>query len=201
VFGIEVDYFHNYFVEQGNNARLARNGLECVVKLVDAPVGEPIFKWETMKEITSHELKYQDRTVLGKIFEVELTSGEEIRVWRADNGQEYFCHGLTFGGKEAPGGVISPLGDHVPTILRGHYDAIPRAQAGAGDILVWRGTSASDVIHSAILQDPIVTPEKNDLDYATRLQTKNGILPETTMSLGQLIENFYGESYSTYRRR
>jgi hypothetical protein len=164
------------------------------------PMPLSIFKWETIKEISPHQLAYQGATVSGTIFEVELTSGEKVRVWRADNGTEYFCHGLTFGGKEAPGGVISPFDDHVPTILRGHYQLIPEDQARAGDILVWRGEGANDVIHSAILTDLIIAPGKTHLDDATKLQTKNGILPETNMTLGQL-QNRYGEAYNTYRRR
>jgi hypothetical protein len=160
-----------------------------------------IFKWDTMKETGPRELQYQDRTVPGKIFEVELTSGEKVQVWRADNGQEYFCHGLTFGGKEAPGGAISPLGDQVPTILRGHYEAIPEDQARAGDIIVWQGAGAKDIAHSAIITDPIVTAGKNYLHDETRLQTKNGLLPETNMPLGQLIREFYGEAYNAFRTR
>ena len=78
---------------------------------------------------------------------------------------------------------------------------IPEDQARPGDILVWRGASANDVVHSAILTDAFVTPGKNYLDYAVKLQTKNGILPETSMTLGRLIENFFGESYNAYRRR
>jgi hypothetical protein len=47
----------------------------------------------------------------------------------------------------------------------------------------------------------VLTAGENDLDYAAVVQTKNGILPETTMTLGKLIENYYGESYAVYRRR
>lgn len=162
---------------------------------------EPIFQWETLKEVGPHELRYQTLTVPGKIFEVDLASGAKVRVWRADNGQEYFCHGLTFGGKKTPGGAVSPFGDHVPIILREHYQSIPESQAKAGDILVWQGASANDVVHSAILTHPILSPGKDYLDGTARLQTKNGILPETNMSLRQLMENFYGESYNTYRER
>src|SRR4051812_41202822 len=85
-------------------------------------------KWETMKEIGPHELKYKDRTVSGKTIELELTSGAMVRVWRADNGQKYFCHGLTFGGKEALGGVISPLGDHRDTGEGGRHSRLARCQ-------------------------------------------------------------------------
>jgi hypothetical protein len=185
----------------GEEALLVDNGPHGVVEPAATSEHEPIFRWETLKEVGPRELKYRDRTVPGKILEVELTSGAKVRVWRADNGREYFCHGLTFGGAEAPQGAVSPLGDHVPTILRGHYEAIPEAQARAGDILVWRGAGAGDVVHTAILTDPVVTPGKNYLDYATRLRTKNGILPEAGMTLGQLIEGLFGESYNAYRRR
>jgi hypothetical protein len=167
--------------------------------------GEPterasIFKWETLKEIRPYELKYQDRTVGGRILEVELTSGQMVHVWRADNGQDYFCHGLTFGGGAAPGGAVSPFGDHIATILREHYEEIPEVQARAGDVLVWFGADANDVIHSAILTDPAVSGGQS-LDDSARLQTKNGILPEVNMTLGSLIENHYGEWYRVYRRR
>jgi hypothetical protein len=162
-----------------------------------------LFKWETLKAISTLELRFKSQTVPGKFLEVELSSGSKVLVWRADNGLDYFCHGLTFDGKVAPGGIISPFGNQVPTILTGHYDAISEREARPGDILVWRGGSAIDVVHSAILTDLVVTPGTNYLDYSSRLQTKNGINPETTLSLQELIEQpgGYGESYSVYRRR
>ena len=162
-----------------------------------------LFKWETLKEIGTLELRFESRTIPGKYFELELASGSKVFVWRADNGQDYFCHGLTFGGNDAPGGAISPFGNQVPIILREHYDAIGEGQARPGDILVWRGLGANDVVHSAILTDPVVTPGANYLDYSSRLQTKNGINFETNMSLQKLIEEpeGYGESYNVYRGR
>jgi hypothetical protein len=99
-----------------------------------------IFTWDTMKEVGVHDLQHQGQRVPGKMYEVELTNGKVVRVWRSDDGQQYFCHGLTFGGKEAPGGVISPYtGRPVETILQAHDEKIPEVQARAGDILVWRG--------------------------------------------------------------
>ncbi|MCI0456968.1 MAG: hypothetical protein L0Z62_08320 [Gemmataceae bacterium] len=163
---------------------------------------KPIFKWETLKEIRRQEFRWEERAVPGTVLAVELTSGVKVEVWRADNGQDYFCHGLTFGGKAAPEGVVSPLGDHIPAILQGHYELVlPEGQARAGDILVWRGLSAKDVVHSAILTDPGKEAGKNYLDYSARLQTKNGITPETTMTLRTLVETHYGESYNVYRRK
>jgi hypothetical protein len=154
-----------------------------------------------MKEFGPLELKFQTRVVPGKIYEVKLMNENVVQVWRADNGQEYFCHGLTFGGKEAPGGPVSLFGEHVPTILHGYYElVIPESNATEGDILVWRGISSSDIVHSAILTEPITAPGTDYLDYSSMLQTKNGIKPETKMSLETLIVTEYGESYNVYRR-
>jgi hypothetical protein len=97
--------------------------------------------------------------------------------------------------------VISPFDKYVPRILGAHYDAVPEVQARVGDILVWRGGSADEVVHSAILTDIILIPGHDCLDHATRLQTKNGIALETNMTLGKLSEDFYGESYQAYRKR
>jgi hypothetical protein len=97
---------------------------------------ESLFKWETVREIGPHDLGYQP-AVPGKLCEVELTSGVVVRAWRADDGQEYFCHGLTFGGKSAPGGALSPFtGPAVETILQQHFQPVPEAEAQPGDILV-----------------------------------------------------------------
>jgi hypothetical protein len=118
---------------------------------------ESIFRWDTLKETGPYVLRYSDLSVPGKAYEVTLRSGETVRVWRADDSRQYFCHGLTFGGKAAPGGPISPFGEYVPTILRRYYELVPEDQARAGDILVWRGLDADDVQHSAILTGPVLT--------------------------------------------
>src|SRR5215813_1764419 len=118
----------------------------------------PLFKWQTMRAVHPHTLRYKGiPPIPGEIFEVELTSGHKVRVWRGEDGAHYFCHGLTFGGKEAPGGIVSPWGEDVPIILQNHYNLVEaEAQAKAGDILVWRGIEANDVIHTAILTDPVL---------------------------------------------
>jgi hypothetical protein len=160
----------------------------------------PLFKWETLREVSADTRRLRDREILGSAWEVELISGETIRVWRAEDGREYYCHGLTFGGKEAPGGAASPYGNQVPTILHAHYELVPEAQAKGGDIVVWRGIDRNDVVHSAILTGPVVAAGKNYLDGTSRLQSKNGIRPEASLSLEELLLE-YGESYNTYRRK
>jgi hypothetical protein len=161
---------------------------------------ELIFKWETLREVGPYDLRYAV-PVPGKLYEVELTSGPGVQVWRASDGQQYFCHGLTFGGKEAPGGPISPFsGKAVETIPHRHYQPIPESEARPGDILVWRGVAPDSTPHSAVLTDPVITPGMGSLDEVTRLQSKNGILPEQNLALGQLIQD-YGEAYNVFRRR
>ncbi len=162
---------------------------------------ESIFRWDTLKEIGPYPLRYSDGSVPGKAYEVALRSGETVRVWRADDSRQYFCHGLTFDGKAAPGGPISPFGEHVPIILRRYFELVPEGEARAGDILVWRGLDADDIQHSAVLTAPVLVAGKAYLDYSTRLQTKNGIDPETNTELGKLVEDLYGESYNVFRRK
>jgi hypothetical protein len=161
---------------------------------------EPIFRWDTIHEVGQETLRYRTGAIPGKVCKVELTSGPTVTVWRSDDGQHYFCHGLTFGGKEAPGGAISPYGIEVPTILRGHYDLVPESQARPGDILVFTGADADDVVHSAALTDPVLVQGTENLGYSTRLQSKNGNKPERNLDLEALILE-YGEAYDAYRRR
>jgi hypothetical protein len=159
-----------------------------------------MFKWETLREVEPQPLRYGMMEIPGQTYEVELTKGSKVQVWRSDDGEQYFCHGLTFGGKEAPGGVVSPYGKEVPTILREYYEPVAEPLARAGDILVWRGLGADDVVHSAVLTDPVVAEGKSYLDYGSRLQSKNGIKPEANRTLEELLRD-YGESYNMYRRK
>ncbi len=164
-------------------------------------MGHPsIFKWETLKEIGPCVLRYNP-AVPGATFEVQLTSGRTVRVWRAADGKQFFCHGLTFRGVEAPGGPISPFtGQPVETILEYHCEAIPEREARSGDILVWRGLAPETTPHSAILTDPVWAPGKSYLDDTSRLRSKNGMLPEMDVSLADLFRE-YGEAYNVYRWR
>jgi hypothetical protein len=174
-----------------------------VVKPADALAPEPIFTWETMRQVAARTLPYE-QPVPGKVFEVELTSGPKVQVFRGDDGQFYFCHGLTFGGKQAPGGAVSPFsGADVRTILANHYRRVePESEALPGDILVWTGLG-EDTPHSAVLTDPVVRPGLNYLDYSSKVQTKNGRLPEAEMTLERLTgdEFNYGDSFNVFRRK
>jgi hypothetical protein len=50
---------------------------------------EPIFKWETMREVRTDTLPFKE-PIQGRIFEVELTRGHKVNVFRADDGRFYF---------------------------------------------------------------------------------------------------------------
>lgn len=163
----------------------------------------PIFKWESMRVVGRQTLGYE-QPVHGTVVVVELISGPVVRVFRADDRQFYFCHGLTFGGKQAPGGAVSPFsGKDVRTILESHYQpVVPESGAVRGDILVWKGLD-DDTPHSAILIEPFVQKGRNYLDYSSKVQTKNGRLPETEMTLDRLTgdEFTYGDSFDVFRRK
>ena len=167
-----------------------------------APAPGPLFRWETLKEVGPLVLAYRD-PIPGKVLEVELVSGATVQVFRADDRQMYFCHGRTFGGTDAPGGAVSPFsGRDVQSILEQHYQVVqPESAAAAGDILVWRGLD-EDTPHSAILADPVVRPGTTQLDYASRVCTKNGRLEVAVMTLDRLTsdEFEYGDSFTLYRR-
>lgn len=160
----------------------------------------PLFHWATLRVMAPLTLAYHT-PVPGKRCEVRLTSGHPIQVWQPDDGQAYFCHGLTFGGLYAPGGPVSPFsGDDVEIILRSYYRPVdPESAALPGDILIWRGPGG-DTPLSAILLKPVAEPGRNYLGYASELRTKNGIEPETVMTLEDLISDYYGEIYQVYRR-
>ena len=164
---------------------------------------ESIFRWDTLRDLGPHTLPFKE-PIPGRILEVELTSGHTITVFRADDGLFYFCHGLTFGGKDAPGGPVSPFsGKGVRTILDNHYAWVdPETDARAGDVLVWHGPS-DETPHSAILIVPVVLAGQNYLDYSCLLRSKNGKLPEAEMTLERLVAgpDSYGESYRVYRRK
>jgi hypothetical protein len=163
---------------------------------------EPLFNWGTMREVGPHTLHYQP-PVHGTVFEVELTSGPKVQVFRGTDGRFYFCHGLTFGGTQAPGGAVSPFsGKDVRTILDNHYRRVePESAAVAGDILVWKGLG-DDTPHSAILTWPVVQEGTSYLDASSTVRTKNGRLPETEMTLERLTgdEYSFGDSFDVFRR-
>jgi hypothetical protein len=169
----------------------------------DAGMQQSMFNWDTLREVRPHTLPFKE-SIHGSMLEVELTCGEKVNVVRAHDGLFYFCHGLTFGGKDAPGGAISPFsGQSVQTILQNYYVLVsPESDAVVGDILVWWG-SGDQTPHSAILTVPVLSPARNYLDYRSQLRSKNGKLPEATMTLERLVDgpDSYGESYNVYRRK
>jgi len=162
-----------------------------------------LFRWQTLKEVTTRILPYKSR-VAGMVLEVELATGAVVQVFRADDRQFYFCHGLTFGGKDAPGGPVSPFsGPDVTTILGELFQqVVPETNAVEGDILVWYDSDGWPT-HSAILLQLEFHPNVGRLDFTTKVQSKNGKQPESTVTLEHLVESRdgYGESYRVHRRK
>lgn len=161
-----------------------------------------MFNWDTLVEIGPEVLPYKV-PVTGARLEVALVTGEQVQVWRSDDRRQYFCHGLTFGGTSAPGGPVSPLsGQPVETILRALYRLVPdEAATRPGDVVVWRaapGSPEGATPHSAVLTEVVVRTDRGYLDGAvTRLRTKNGMMPETTLPLDELFA-LYGETIEIY---
>lgn len=163
-----------------------------------------IFRWETLQVITACLLRFEEEEIHGVTMEVELISGRRVNIFRPDDGVSYFCHGLTFGGKDAPGGAVSPYsGASVRGILDDFFIVVsPESAAVTSDIVVWTDADG-DPIHTAILLMPIVASDLNRLDYATILRSKNGRRAEGDVTLESLVasDESYGESYRVYRRR
>jgi len=141
-----------------------------------------LFRWGTIKETGTQYIQHQGVSYPGKVLEVGIVSGSVILAWRADDLQQYFCHGLTFGGKAALGGPISPFtGWSVEAILADCFFRITdEADAQTGDILVWIGLAPESTPHSAILTTTAVDPGLDYLDeHTTTLQSKNGLNPNS----------------------
>ena len=134
--------------------------------------------------------------------EIELTTGSLIRVWRLRMASTTSATVCLSAERKPPAAQLSPFtGLPVETILRDYFVPIlNETLALPGDVLVWRGLAPETTPHSAILTRPVVARQRRCLDEgATRLQTKNGLTPETNLSLEQLI-GIYGESYNIFRR-
>jgi hypothetical protein len=167
-----------------------------------SPAGS-IFRWETIKVIGPRFLAFVE-PIVGLEVELELVSGSRIRAFRAEDSLFYFCHGLTFGGTDAPGGAVSPYsGKDVATILAEFYDRVhPETIAVAGDVGVWYDLDGRP-IHSAILTIPVFSAGEDRLAYASVFRSKNGNKPESDVLLQMLIEDEegYGETYAIFRRK
>ena len=167
----------------------------------DGAQEEPIFKWDTLREVGQETLRYQMGYLPGKVYEVELTSRAKSDglAWRRRPAIFLPRSDLRWEARHLAD-AVSPYGKEIPTILRGHYDPVPEHQTRPGDIVVFRGTDADEVVHSAVLTSPVVAQGQNYLAYSTRVQSKNGVRPEANLTLEAVILA-YGESYNTYRRR
>ncbi len=126
VFGIEVEYFHNYFIGNGERSMLVHNGPECLVRIKDAD-GKPIpygFKSMEQYQAFTQRLKsglpegsealFQGSSVTGKSYK----TGEPFDVGRKSDfdiavvHDESFLGGLELGARAKGGGTrIGPLNE------------------------------------------------------------------------------------------
>ncbi|MBV9124913.1 MAG: hypothetical protein JO112_16285, partial [Planctomycetes bacterium] len=123
VFGIEVEYFHNYFVGTGDNAMLVHNGPECLVRPKDAE-GNPLpYGFKSAEEYRAFTAKlksglpegtqplFQGSSVTGTSFK----TGEPFDVGRKSDfdialvHDETFLQALDLGAKAKDGTRIGPL--------------------------------------------------------------------------------------------
>jgi hypothetical protein len=131
-------------------------------------------------------------------------AGEGVAVWKGENG-EYFCHALTFGGKEAPRGPFSPHAEAVDTLLaagRG-YRPVEVHEARAGDVVVWRDRSTDRVLHSALLVNVEVYQSRGQSffdDVTTTLRSKNGANAPEGISILLDLDAQYGTTRSVFRK-
>jgi hypothetical protein len=131
------------------------------------------------------------------VWEVKTSKGHTIQVTKLIAGQaaragtdpSYICHGLSFGGTNAPGGPFSPVdGAAAKTILADAFKQTPRP--GIGDLIVFYDPDGN-VKHTAVVIGtyPVLV-----------LVTKNGIAPLTEMTIFELIQ-LYGDSFEFRTRK
>jgi hypothetical protein len=131
-------------------------------------------------------------------------AGTIVVVWKGENG-EYFCHALTFGGKDAPNGPFSPHGATVDILMSsGGFRLIEVSESQIGDVIVWRERRTDRVIHSALLENVDVYLAQGGEhffdDVSTILRSKNGAkAAEGTFTLLDL-DTQYGTTRKVYRR-
>ena len=193
-----------YLIRQGTrklSKRYPAEDLQAIGGRTGEPI--PIFRWETLRDDSAFIIPYRE-PILGRTLTVELVAGATVSVFRADDLQMYFCHGLTFGSLVAPGGAVPPFsGAGIQQILSACYDEVfLESDARAGDALVWHDFDGGTP-HSAILAEAVMEPGSSQLDPTSQVRTKNGRRPEEVMSLGRLTgEEFeYGDSFKIYRRK
>ncbi|HTB80774.1 MAG TPA: DUF4157 domain-containing protein [Opitutaceae bacterium] len=117
----------------------------------------------------------------GKILRANTDAGTPLDIWKPDDGQTYWCHGFTFGGRTATGGPYSLWGQDVPTVLNddGWSPQVDSCAAKPGDLLVFNG--GNPVTHSGIVQSAVNASGGVD-ESASMLDSKRGSGSQNTSS-------------------
>ncbi len=165
-------------------------------------VSTDLFRWDTLRVVGPQSLWYP-LNVSGSIVEAELVDrpGTWISAWKPDDGVTYFCHGLTFGGSQAPGGPVSPISSNsIQTIVGASFREIGNESlARPGDIVVWTDPITGVVNHSAIVFDVRIDRIRNCLDLDAEFLSKEGIDPLRIVNLDEMSQT-YGGMYKVYLR-
>jgi hypothetical protein len=138
----------------------------------------------------------------GQRFEIPLRGGGVAHAWRPGasvrGDARYWCHGLSFGGVNAPGGPFSIDNRDVDRVLRAGYNQFPIRSARAGDVVIWRRRNG-DVAHSAILTE-VQLNRDNFIADRTRFDSKDANNPlQRGITLALLNRDFQNTTLEVYR--
>lgn len=90
----------------------------------------------------------------------DYSTSQDVVIWVPDDGQTYWCHGYTFGGKDAPGGPYSTYGREVQEkiLSMDGWRPNPSCQAAGDDILVFYNDKYQ-ISHSGIIREVVLKLE------------------------------------------
>jgi hypothetical protein len=145
-----------------------------------------------------------DDFVPGGVYEVRTAHGHPIEVWKPDAGDQYWCHGFTFGGFDVANGPYSVEGPSVPIVLQDEYSWIPSYMATPGDAVIFFD-AAGAVQHSGIIARVALLTNHGvrEIDQGeTLIDSRWGVALQQTCSLRVTQKQYAGDhgGYAFYRK-
>ena len=137
--------------------------------------------WSPNTDTGKKRRPWKNKATNGKVLKAKTDAGAPIEIWKPDDGQTYWCHGFTFGGKTAPGGPYSLWGQDVPMVLKddGWQPQTDSCAAKSGDAIVFEGNDP--ISHSGVIGS--VSGSGGSVDEsASTLDSKWGDGPQNTRS-------------------
>ena len=118
------------------------------------PVAEGTIRrvvWEPLKTMNENKRPFPDRW---DIVGTDSLNPEDIKIWKPNKGDTYWCHGYTFGGSIASGGPFSTYGQEVQEKILANdgWKETRSCYARPDDILVFYNY-AKQVSHSGIIRE------------------------------------------------